>query len=244
MEASRRKPRVSSVSPRTGSGGPTPETARFVPPPVLGDARFTLSDRGLPPRRVRPPHTDSASLLPTPTLRRLHPFLDGNGRVGRLLITFMLVHERVLREPILYLSIFFKRHRQEYYDRLQAIREKGDWEGWLAFFLEAVASVSEEATTTARHIVNLREETRAEINQRLGRRAGSALDLLEELFRTPIVTVKQVKAITGLSQPAANALTNALEKVGVLRETTGRKTYRMFAFDRYMQLFSESGERG
>jgi len=80
----------------------------------------------------------------------IHPFLDGNGRVGRLLITFLLVHEGVLREPILYLSIFFKRHRQEYYDRLQDVRDRGDWEGWLAFFLEGVGSVSREATGTAR----------------------------------------------------------------------------------------------
>lgn len=224
-------------------GGPTPETARFVPPPVaeMHDSlhqieNFLHAESDLPILiRVALAHAH---------FETVHPFLDGNGRVGRLLITFMLVHERVLHEPILYLSIFFKRHRQEYYDRLQAIREKGDWEGWLAFFLEAVASVSEDATTTARHIVNLREETRTQINQRMGRRTGSTLELLEELFRGPIVTVKRVQMITGLSQPAANALTNAMERVGVLREMTGKKTYRLFAFDRYLQLFDERGERG
>jgi Fic family protein len=173
----------------------------------------------------------------------VHPFLDGNGRVGRLLITFYLVHEKVLREPILYLSIFFKRHRQEYYDRLQAVRENGDWEGWLAFFFEGVAEVSAEATETARQIVALREEMRLRVSENLGRRAGSALVLLEALFERPIVNVRAVEEITGLSQPAANALTNALEDEGILVEITGKKTYRVFRFDAYLRLFSEREDR-
>jgi Fic family protein len=173
----------------------------------------------------------------------VHPFLDGNGRIGRLLITFMLAHEKVLKEPILYLSVFFKHNRQEYYDRLQAVREKGDWEGWLAFFLEGLAVVSEEATATARRIVNLREEARGEISEKLGRRASSGLVLLEDLFRNPIVNVKRVSEVTRLSQPAANALTNSLEEIGVLRETTGKKTYRVFRFDKYLRLFEERDER-
>ena len=173
----------------------------------------------------------------------VHPFLDGNGRVGRLLITFLLAHEKVLSEPILYLSIFFKRNRQDYYDRLQAVREKGDWEGWLAFFLEGVAQVSEEATQTARDIVDLREEARAEIREKLGRRAGTGVLLLEDLFRNPIVNVKRVGEITELSQPAANALTNAMAGIGILRETSGRRTYRIFAFDRYLRLFEERDQR-
>lgn len=223
-------------------GGPSPATARFVPPPVAGMKTslheleaFFHDDSRLPILiRVGLAHAQ---------FETIHPFLDGNGRIGRLLITFILAHESVLKEPILYLSIFFKRNRQEYYDRLQAIREKGDWEGWLAFFLEGVAVVSEEATTTARRIVNLREEARGEINQELGRRAGSALVLLEHLFRNPIVNVKRVGEVTGLSQPAANALTNSLEGIGILRETTGKKTYRMFAFERYLKLFEERDER-
>lgn len=223
-------------------GGPSPATARFVPPPVdpmmtslheLED--FFHEDSRLPILiRVGLAHAH---------FETIHPFLDGNGRVGRLLITFLLAHEKILREPILYLSIFFKRNRQEYYDRLQAIREKGDWEGWLAFFLEGVAVVSDEATHTARRIVNLREEARTEISQKLGRRAGSGLILLEDLFRNPIVNVKRVGEVTELSQPAANALTKALEEIGILRETTGRKTYRMFAFHRYLNLFEERDQR-
>ncbi len=223
-------------------GGPTPATARFVPPPVdeMHRALHALEDFL---------HADSD----LPTLIRVglahahfetvHPFVDGNGRVGRLLITFILVNGKILREPILYLSIFFKRHRQEYYDRLQAIREKGDWEGWLVFFLEGVAEVSAEATRTARQIVNLREEERARISQQLGRRAGSGLQLLQHLFRNPVVNVKRVEEVTRLSQPAANALTNAMEEIGVLRETTGKKTYRVFAFGRYLELFEERDQR-
>lgn len=224
-------------------GGPSPQTARFVPPPVeemhrcLHELEAFLHDESDLPTLIRVG-------LAHAQFETIHPFLDGNGRVGRLLITFFLVHEGVLREPILYLSIFFKRHRQDYYDRLQAIREKGDWEGWLAFFLEGVAEVSNEATMTARHIVHLREEERARIGQELGRRASSGLQLLEHLFRNPVVNVKRVEEVTGLSQPAANALTNAMEEVGVLREMTGKKTYRMFGFDRYLQLFQEREERG
>ncbi len=223
-------------------GGPTPSTARFVPPPVeemhtsLHELEtFLHVDSDLPILiRVALAHAQ---------FETIHPFLDGNGRISRLLITFSLVHERVLSEPILYLSIFFKRHREDYYDRLQAIRDKGDWEGWLAFFLEGVAVVSSEATDTARRIVDLREQTRSEISQRLGRRTGSALELLEALFRNPMVNVNGVQAITGLSQPAANALANAMEEIGILREVTGKKTYRVFTFDRYLRLFDEREQR-
>ncbi len=224
-------------------GGPDPQTARFVPPPVeemhrcLHELEAFLHAESDLPTLIR-------AGLAHAQFETIHPFLDGNGRVGRLLITFVLSHEGILPEPILYLSIFFKRHRQEYYDRLQAIREKGDWEGWLAFFLEGVAEVSNEATTTARRIVDLREAERARIGQQLGRRAGSALQLLEHLFRNPVVNVKGVQQATGLSQPAANALANALEDAGVLREITGRKSYRVFGFDRYLQLFRERDDRG
>jgi Fic family protein len=224
-------------------GGPTPQTARFVPPPVeemqrcLHELESFLHDESELPTLIRVG-------LAHAHFETIHPFLDGNGRVGRLLITFFLVHEDILGEPILYLSIFFKRHRQEYYDRLQAIREKGDWEGWLAFFLEGVAEVSTEARTTARQIVRLREEERVRIAQALGRRASSGLQLLEHLFRNPVVNVKRVEEVTRLSQPAANALTNAMEEAGVLREMTGKKTYRVFGFDRYLQLFQERDVRG
>ena len=160
-----------------------------------------------------------------------------------LLIAFLLCHHGVLTEPLLYLSIFFKQHRQDYYDRLQAIRDKGDWEGWLAFFLEGVATVAAEATRTARKIVNLREEVREQIATHMGSRAARAHQLLDGLLKSPVVNVKDVERMTGLSQPAANALANRLEELGILREITGRRRNRMFSFDRYLMLFEERTRR-
>lgn len=223
-------------------GGASPQTARYVPPPVPEMKQalhefeaFLHADSDLPGLvRVGLAHAQ---------FETIHPFLDGNGRVGRLLISFLLSHEGLLRKPLLYLSIFFKRHRQEYYDRLQAVRDSGDWEGWLAFFLDGVATVSEEATRTARRIVQLREKKRTTINRELGRRAGNGQRLLNELFRQPYVNVKMVERITGLSQPAANSLTNAMAEIGILHEVTGRQTYRVFVFGEYMELFVERDRR-
>lgn len=223
-------------------GGPSPGNARFVPPPVgemtraLGELETFIHQNELPVLiRIGLTHAQ---------FETIHPFLDGNGRIGRLLITFLLAHEEILREPVLYLSIYFKRHRQDYYERLQDVRDRGDWEGWLAFFLQGVAVVSREATETARRIVGLREEMRDLVGAELGRRAGNGLQLLEHLFRNPYVNVKMVGDVTGLSQPAANSLTNAMEEVGVLREVTGKKSYRIFGFSRYLELFEEREERG
>lgn len=222
-------------------GGPSPQTATYVPPPhhqigaALGELERFLHSDELP--------TLVKVALAHAQFETIHPFLDGNGRVGRLLITFLLAHDGVLREPLLYLSIFFKRHRQDYYDRLQRVRDYGDWEGWIRFFLEGVAVVSREATETARSIVRLREESRGLINDQLGRKAANGLTVLESLFRQPIVTVNSVALATGLSQPAANALTNDLTEIGVLVETTGQQRNRLFAYDRYLRLFRERDER-
>ena len=223
-------------------GGPTPATATYVPPPIevmaqsLSELELFLHAPSDLPILIR-------VALAHAHFETIHPFLDGNGRLGRLLITFMLVNEGILSEPILYLSIFFKRHRRDYYDRLQAVREDGDWERWIAFFLEGVAAVSKEATDTARRIVNLREDVRTEIREGLGRRASSALTLLDALFKRPIVNVRAVESITSLSQPAANALTNAMVEAGILEEMTGRQTYRVFSFQRYLDLFDERDDR-
>jgi Fic family protein len=223
-------------------GGPTPATARYVPPPVaeMTDAlhefeAFLHADSDLPVLiRVGLAHAQ---------FETIHPFLDGNGRVGRLLITFLLAHEGLLDEPLLYLSIFFKRHREEYYDRLQAVRDRGDWEGWLEFFLEGVASVSNQATNTAARIVGLRETKRQLVNERLGRRSARAQTLIDQLFQQPYVTVRMIETMTGLSQPAANSLANAMEEIGILREITGKRKYRVFSFQEYMELFTERAER-
>lgn len=123
----------------------------------------------------------------------IHPLLDGNGRLGRLLITFLLTERKRLARPVLYLSHYFKRHRAEYYDRLQAVREVGDWEGWLAFFLRGVAEVATKATHTAAAILRVREEHRNRITKALGRAAGNGHRIMENLFHHPIVTVATVR---------------------------------------------------
>lgn len=169
----------------------------------------------------------------------IHPFLDGNGRVGRLLITFLLVESRVLSRPLLYLSHFFKQHRKSYYDYLQAIRDKGAWEPWLKFFLRGVAEVAWEATDTARKIVAMREEHRLLITSHLGRGAGKGLTLVDQLYFRPIVNVNTVMQITELSFARANGLVRQLQNLGLLSETTGRRRNRVFAYEPYMALFRE-----
>lgn len=178
-----------------GPGGCNLNEATFVPPPphavpqALSDLERFLHQKDDLPALVK-------VALAHAQFETIHPFLDGNGRVGRLLITFLLCERGVLHKPVLYLSHYFKRHRQEYYDRLQAVRDRGDWEGWLAFFLQGIVDVSAQATETARHILDLRERRRDQITQSFGRAAGNGLKVLEQLFRTPIVTVKQVQMIT------------------------------------------------
>lgn len=141
---------------------------------------------------------------------------------------------------MLYLSHYFKRHRAEYYDRLQAVRDPGDWEGWLAFFLRGVASVSLEATDTARRILLLREDHRARVTQGLGRGAGNGQRVLEHLYQRPIVSVADVEALTGTSYSAANVLVSRLVELGVLVEATGYRRNRQFKYQPYIELFGES----
>ncbi|MEO0080167.1 MAG: Fic family protein [candidate division WOR-3 bacterium] len=171
----------------------------------------------------------------------IHPFLDGNGRVGRLLITFLLCEKGVLKRPLLYLSHYFKRNRSEYYDRLQAVRDKGDWEGWLKFFLKGVQTVANEAADTARKIVAMREQHRQLVTRELGRGAGRALTLLEQLFYAPIVTVGRAAEITKLTYAGAAAVVEQLERLGLLREITGQKKNRRFSYAPYLALFEEPG---
>jgi Fic family protein len=169
----------------------------------------------------------------------IHPFLDGNGRVGRLLITFLLTEQGVLSKPVLYLSHYFKRHRQAYYDHLQAVHAEGDWESWLAFFLSGVAEVSDEATETARCILALREEHRSAIRDHLGRAAGNGHRVLESLFDRPIVSVSQVQDVIGTTYAAANNLVARLTELGILLEITGYARNRRFRYEPYVRLFTE-----
>ena len=221
-----------------GPGGCTLAEASFVPPPpnevprALGDLeRFLHSDSSLPVLvRIGLAHAQ---------FETIHPFLDGNGRIGRLLITFLLCEREVLLKPVLYLSHYLKRHRTEYYERLQAVRDAGDWEGWLAFFLRGVTEVSAQATDTARRILALREEHRALITAELGRAAGNGHRVLESLYRRPIVSVADVREITGTTTPAANQLVTRLVDHGVLGEVTGQKRHRRFQYNAYVRLFDE-----
>jgi len=223
-------------------GGPGPQTATYVPPPVpqMQDSlnqyeSFLHAESAVPPLiQVALAHAQ---------FETIHPFLDGNERMGRLLITFQLASQGILREPVLYLSIFFKRNRREYYDRLQAVRDNGDWEGWVSFFLDGVAEVATEASATVRRILTLRDDTREQLTRDFGRRSGNALQVLHSLFTSPLISVRDAIEITDLSQPAANRLVNDLTEAGVLREITGRKRDRLFRFDSYLELFAERGDK-
>jgi Fic family protein len=170
----------------------------------------------------------------------IHPFLDGNGRVGRLLVTFLLCERNVLIRPLLYLSHYFKLNRLEYYDRLQAVREKGDWEGWLKFFLRGVATVADEAATTARRIVALREEQREQIRTSFGRTTPDALQLHEQLFQHPFVTITLVQQMTGKEFPAASRLVKQMVQLEILKQVSGKARNRVFLHDRYFRMFDDS----
>jgi Fic family protein len=210
--------------------------ATFVPPPVhemkqaLGDFERFLHDDDELPALI---HAGLAHAQ----FETIHPFLDGNGRVGRLLITFLLVFRGVLHRPMLYLSVYLKRHRAEYYDRLTAIRSSGDWESWLRFFLTGVAETAEEATATARAILDLREQHRRLIQERTS--GVNGLRLLDLLFERPLVHVNLVKDSLGIAFVTANKLVEQLEGVGLLEEITGRKRDRIFSYSPYVALFRD-----
>lgn len=222
-----------------GPAGSTIASARFVPPPphevplALGALEtFLHTADDLPPLvKIALAHVQ---------FETIHPFLDGNGRIGRLLITFLLVEHGVLHQPVLYLSHYFKGRREEYYERLQAVRDRGAWEEWLAFFLRGVVEVAHEAADTARRILQLREDHRATITARLGRAAGNGHKVLEKLFDRPIVGVNDVKAVTGTTYAAANALVARLVEIGVLAEMTGFARNRRFRFASYIALFNDA----
>jgi Fic family protein len=169
----------------------------------------------------------------------IHPFLDGNGRVGRLLITFLLAECGVLPKPVLYLSHYFKKHRSQYYDHLQAVRELGDWEGWMQFFFQGVTEVAGEAALTARRILQVREEARGLVTENLGRAAGNGHRMLEHLFDRPMVSVADIRKLLDITPAGANNLVSRLEAIGILREFTGYARNRRYRFEPYLKLFEE-----
>ncbi|HEU0216331.1 MAG TPA: Fic family protein [Stellaceae bacterium] len=173
----------------------------------------------------------------------IHPFLDGNGRVGRLMITFLLCEADILKRPCLYISHYFKQYKSEYYTRLQRTRDAGDWEGWLKFFLRGVATVAQEATDTASAILHVKETTQETISKQLTRTsAGHAIPLISTLFHRPVVTVQQVADIIGTTYATANYLVSDLVRIGVLKEITGWGRNRRFSFEPYLALFTDADE--
>lgn len=208
--------------------------AAFVPPPphemmtALGDLEGFLHAGHDLPALV---HAGLAHAQ----FETIHPFLDGNGRVGRLLITFLLVHRGVLHQPLLYLSYFLKRNRAEYYDRLMAIRTSGAWEAWLEFFLRGVAETSTESTATAGRILRLRDEHRSQIDD-LG---INGLRLLDRLFDRPLVNVATVQHLIGVSWPTANKLIGDLQARDILDEMTGHRRNRVFRYSPYLALLRD-----
>ena len=172
----------------------------------------------------------------------IHPFLDGNGRIGRLLITFLLCHSGMLREPLLYLSLYFKKHRDEYFELLAQTRTQGDWESWLEFFLEGVRETAEEAVTTAQRLTELFRADRERIVP-AGRRAGSVLRVHDAMKERPIISLPEVVRETRLTPPTAGTSMDWLVKLGIAKEITGKRRNRVFVYRRYLDILNEGTER-
>ncbi len=219
-------------------GGGSPETARYVPPPP-GELSRTLDDfeKFLHAQDNMPPLIRTA--LMHAQFETIHPFLDGNGRTGRLLVTFYLCQQGILERPVLYLSEYFKRYRDAYFDLLNGYHGREEVLPWLDFFLEGVAQVSEAAIQTSKKITELREEELKRIHS-LGRSAKTALDVLKHLYQLPIINVRKIEQWTALTRPAANALVQRLVKLGILVQRDPDVTYdRIFEYKQYLRLFSK-----
>ncbi|MDE2507170.1 MAG: Fic family protein [Planctomycetota bacterium] len=211
-----------------GPSGCTLVEATFVPPPVhemepaLDKLESFLHDRNSTPVLIH-------CALAHAQFETIHPFLDGNGRIGRLLVTFLLCEREILQQPLLYLSYYLKARRTEYYDRLNAIRTDGDWEGWVKFFLRGVFEVSQSATETARVILRMRDEHRQIVQSQ---------KMLDYLFERPIVSINMIKVCLNCSYPTASKLVESCVEQGLLRETTGLQRNRMFRYDPYLAVFA------
>lgn len=222
-----------------GTGGCSLAEATYVPPPPH-EMLQSLDNLEKFLHSLQPMPTLIKVGLAHAQFETIHPFLDGNGRAGRLLITFLLCEQNILQRPLLYISYYFKKYRAEYYDCLQAVRDSGNWEGWLRFFLHGVYEVAQEAAATAREIVSLKEKHRQLVLNEMGRRSGNAIALLESLYYKPIFTVEHAEVITNLSYPNANTLIKDLSDIGLLKEITGQKRNRAFSYAPYLAVFQVS----
>ncbi|MDP9190791.1 MAG: Fic family protein [Acidobacteriota bacterium] len=219
-------------------GGSRPGNASFVPPPhtAVADAMSDLErflhaeDDGLPLlARAGIAHVQ---------FETIHPFLDGNGRVGRLLITLLLCSAGVLRDPLLYLSLFLKKHRRTYYELLDGVRRDGDWEAWLSFFFEGVDETATNAVAGARALSELFSSDRVRIEQQ-GRRSGSALRVHEALKARPISSLPAIRRATGLSFPAVASAVELLASMNIVRELTGKRRNRLFVYDKFLSVLND-----
>jgi Fic family protein len=222
-------------------GGTRPGNALYVPPPpeavldLMSDLEaFIHADTPAVPTLVK------AGLVHV-QFETIHPFLDGNGRLGRLLITLLLCDKGILKEPILYLSLYFKTHRRYYYDLLQRVREDGDWEAWIEFFLDGITETSLQAADAAKQILSLFEEDRAKIES-LGRPATSALRVHQLLQQKPIIAIPDAARETGMSAPTVAKSIQHLRDLGLLREITGKQRGRMFVYSDYLGILSQGTE--
>jgi Fic family protein len=219
-------------------GGTRPHNAMYVPPPVIElDACLDLFERFLHETESRLPPLIKAGLIHV-QFESIHPFLDGNGRIGRLLMTLYLCVNDVLRKPLLYLSLYLKTHRADYYRLLQEVRERGAWEAWLEFFLDGVAETANQAFEAATQIVELFKRDRELITAE-SERAGSALRVHELLQENPFATSKALVGRTGLTAPTINAALADLQRLGIVDEVTGRQRGRVYGYRAYLDILNE-----
>ena len=218
-------------------GGTRPGNAAFVPPPpeqvlkCMGKLELFLHDQPKPT-----PALLKAALAHV-QFETIHPFLDGNGRLGRLLITLLLWEQRTLQKPMLYLSLYFKTHRQYYYELLNEVRLIGNWEGWLDFFAEAVIVTANQAVDTTRQLIDLSNKGRDKISE-LGRAAASTLQVHRALLERPIATAGWLAKKTAISPATVNKCLNHLESLGIVRELTGQKRNRLFSYAKYIEIMN------
>jgi Fic family protein len=222
-------------------GGSRPGNAVVVPPPPdRVEELMAALERFLHGKSVEVPPLLKAGFAHV-QFETIHPFLGGNGRVGRLLIALVLVHDGVLREPLLYLSLYFKQHRQEYYAHLNRVRDRGRWEEWLRFFADGVRETAEGAVSTARRLSDLFARDLARVHA-AGRRAGSAGTIHRAFRERPLWTIGKLKEATGLPVPTVTRAMAALQTLGIVREITGRRRGRIYSYDAYLQVLSEGTE--
>lgn len=221
-------------------GGTRPGNAQFVPPPPQ-DVEPCM---GALERYLHAPDAPGAlvkAALAHVQFETIHPFLDGNGRVGRLLIALILHHDGVLRQPLLYLSLYFKQHRAEYYRQLDAVRHTGDWEAWLDFFLEGVEQTATGAVEAAHRLLALFQQDAVRVRT-LGRSAANALHLFDTLRRRPVATIGVLAQQTGVSFATAARHVEALVQLGILRELTQKSRERVFAYQGYLDILNEGAQ--